>query len=52
MTSPKLLELAIRIAVTYHAGQLDKAGMPYILHPLRVMNAANTIDEKNNRGAT
>ena len=32
-----LLEKAIGIAATAHAGQLDKAGQPYILHPLRVM---------------
>ncbi len=31
------LEEAIRVAVEAHAGQLDKAGQPYILHPLRVM---------------
>lgn len=31
------LERAIQIAAEAHAGQLDKAGQPYILHPLRVM---------------
>jgi (p)ppGpp synthase/HD superfamily hydrolase len=31
------LEKAIEIAVSAHKGQLDKAGQPYILHPLRVM---------------
>jgi len=31
------LDQALRIAVDAHAGQLDKAGKPYILHPLRVM---------------
>lgn len=34
-----LLERAITIAVQAHAGQRDKAGAPYILHPLRVMFA-------------
>lgn len=31
------LERAIEIASTTHAGQTDKGGAPYILHPLRVM---------------
>ncbi|MBL8747856.1 MAG: HD domain-containing protein [Planctomycetes bacterium] len=31
------LERAIEIAAAAHAGQKDKAGEPYILHPLRVM---------------
>lgn len=33
------LERAISIAVEAHAGDTDKAGAPYILHPLRVMMA-------------
>ncbi len=32
-----LLEKAIAIAVNAHSGQVDKAGQPYILHPLRMM---------------
>lgn len=32
-----MLELAIKLAVDAHAGQLDKAGKPYILHPLSLM---------------
>lgn len=31
------IERAIEIAATAHRGQTDKAGQPYILHPLRVM---------------
>ncbi|PKL46535.1 MAG: hypothetical protein CVV42_16020 [Candidatus Riflebacteria bacterium HGW-Riflebacteria-2] len=31
------LEKAIALAAEAHAGQVDKAGQPYILHPLRVM---------------
>lgn len=33
------VERAIAIAAQAHAGQVDKAGQPYILHPLRVMQA-------------
>ena len=32
-----LLETAIALAVAGHAGQVDKADQPYILHPLRIM---------------
>lgn len=42
----ELLEKAIRIAVNAHFGQTDKAGYPYILHPLRVMNACRSTDQK------
>jgi (p)ppGpp synthase/HD superfamily hydrolase len=31
------LERAIAIAVEGHRGQRDKAGQPYVLHPLRMM---------------
>lgn len=34
-----ILYEAVRIAVKAHAGQVDKAGAPYITHPLRVMAA-------------
>lgn len=40
------LEKAIEIAAKAHAGQIDKGGAPYILHPLRVMMALKTTDEK------
>jgi GTP diphosphokinase / guanosine-3',5'-bis(diphosphate) 3'-diphosphatase len=40
------LERAIEIAARAHAGQTDKAGQPYILHPLRVMLAVNSLPEK------
>jgi len=33
-----MLGRAIEIAATAHAGQMDKGGKPYILHPLWVMN--------------
>ena len=37
------LERAIEIAAKAHAGQVDKAGEPYILHPLRVMLAVEGL---------
>lgn len=40
------LARAIEIAVAAHAGQTDKAGAPYILHPLRVMQSLATEDER------
>lgn len=36
---PASLDRAIAIACSAHAGAVDKAGAPYILHPLRVMMA-------------
>jgi GTP diphosphokinase / guanosine-3',5'-bis(diphosphate) 3'-diphosphatase len=41
------LERAIAIAAEGHAGQVDKAGEPYILHPLRVMLSCATQDERS-----
>lgn len=40
------LEKAIIIATTAHRGMVDKGGEPYILHPLRVMFALETIEER------
>ena len=40
------LERAIQIATEAHRGQVDKAGNDYILHPLRVMELGNTLEEK------
>ena len=40
------LQRAIEIAVEAHKGQTDKAGMPYILHPLRLMFQMKTDNEK------
>lgn len=39
-----LLERAIALAVQKHAGQSDKSGAPYILHPLRMMTRMKTTD--------
>ena len=46
MTMNELLEKALRIAVEAHAGQVDKAGKPYIFHPLRVCCRCFTDEEK------
>lgn len=40
------LERAIVIAAAAHAGQVDKADQPYILHPLRVMLRVATEHER------
>ena len=40
------IERAIEIAATAHAGQRDKAGQPYIFHPLRVMFRVNGEHEQ------
>jgi (p)ppGpp synthase/HD superfamily hydrolase len=40
------LERAIVIAAEGHAGVKDKGGAPYILHPLRMMIALSSPDER------
>jgi (p)ppGpp synthase/HD superfamily hydrolase len=40
------LEDAIELALRAHRGQMDKAGQPYILHPLRVMLSLATEVER------
>ena len=40
------LERAIALAAEAHAGQVDKAGAPYILHPLRVMLAQTSTEAR------
>lgn len=40
------LSRALSIAWTAHDGQRDKAGAPYILHPLRVAKAMASPDER------
>jgi len=40
------LERAVAIAAIAHEGQRDKAGAPYILHPLRVMLRVTTEAER------
>jgi len=40
------LEKAIEIAARAHAGQVDKGGAPYILHPLRLMLSVAGPEER------
>ena len=40
------LERAIAIAVHAHRGQVDKAGAPYVLHPLRMMSRMTDDDSR------
>ena len=41
-----MLNKALDIAYKAHLGQTDKAGAPYILHPMRVALHCQTEDEK------
>lgn len=40
------LNLAINLATDKHSKQVDKAGDPYILHPLWVMNKVKSLEAK------
>ena len=40
------IDIALRIATTAHAGQLDRDGHPVILHPLAVGLMGKTDEEK------
>lgn len=40
------LEDAILLAVDAHRGRVDKLGMPYILHPLRLMGRMSNVTEQ------
>lgn len=42
----KILPKAITLALKAHEGQVDKSGMPYAGHIMRVMAAGRTMDEK------
>ncbi|MBX7246076.1 MAG: hypothetical protein K1X53_11305 [Candidatus Sumerlaeaceae bacterium] len=40
------IERAIEIAAKAHAGVVDKAGSPYVFHPLRMMLSMSTTEER------
>jgi|GEM_PF-251850 len=42
-----LIDLSLWIATTAHKGQVDKAGRPYILHPIRLMMQMDTDVERS-----
>lgn len=46
MKKGHMLNTAIRIATQAHDGQYDRGGMPYILHPLKVMHYTKATDEE------
>lgn len=46
MINNNLLEKALVIATEAHEGQKDKAGAPYIFHPIRVSNRCKTDEER------
>ncbi len=41
-----ILEIALNLALNAHTGQKDKAGQPYVLHPLRIMHQMDTDEER------
>lgn len=41
-----MLSAMLVLAVNGHAGQFDKGGNPYILHPMKVMHYLKTTDEE------
>lgn len=46
MTRGEMLGKMLVLATNGHAGQFDKGGKPYILHPLAVMNILGSDDEE------
>lgn len=46
MKKGELLGKVLVLATNAHAGQFDRGGNPYILHPLKVMHYLKTDDEE------
>ena len=46
MSYNEQFQIALELAVEKHKNQTDKAGNPYILHPLHVMENVNSKDGK------
>lgn len=46
MKKGELLGKVLVLATNAHAGQFDRGGRPYILHPLKVMHYLKTDDEE------
>ncbi len=46
MNKGELLNKMLVLATNAHAGQYDKGGKPYILHPLKVMHYLKSEDEE------
>lgn len=46
MQKGQMIGKMIVLATNAHAGQFDKGGRPYILHPLSVMHILNSDDEE------
>lgn len=46
MKKGELLGKVIVLATTAHAGQFDRGGNPYILHPMKVMHYLKSNDEE------
>ena len=46
MKKGEMLAKMLVIATNAHAGQYDKGGLPYILHPLKVMHYLHSDDEE------
>jgi (p)ppGpp synthase/HD superfamily hydrolase len=48
ITPTEMLSKMLVLATTKHAGQFDRGGRPYILHPLKVMHYLKTSDDELN----